>query len=132
MLKRTHSIYNTNGGIDERTKYLKKRKRVIFREKPIVKEYYKVNTKFNKLFCKYIILYLNIDYNRNKLLCEYLYDERKQLFDYACYIMSIKNSEDRINLLNMLSIHPDDKESQLYVNNALEEIKISIILNNSI
>ena len=131
MLKRTHSIYNTNGGIDERTKYLKKRK-IVFKDNPIVKEYYKVNTKFNKLFCKYIILYLNIDYNRNKLLCEYLYDERKHIFDYACYIMSIKNSEDRINLLNMLSIHPDDKESQLYVNNALEEIKISIILNNSI
>tara|TARA_Y100001958_G_scaffold138683_1_gene112046 strand:- start:290 stop:688 length:399 start_codon:yes stop_codon:yes gene_type:complete len=132
MLKRTYSIYNKIGDIDERSKYLKKRKRVIFRDKPIIKEYYKVNNDLNKLLCEYINMYIDIDYNRLKLLNNYFYNYKKQIFEYVCYITTIKNSEDRINLLNMLQIHPDDKELQLYVDNALEEIKIAYVFDNSI
>ena len=131
MLKRTHSIYNQIGGMDERSKYLKRR-RVIFRDKPIIKEYYKVNNDLNKLLCEYINMYIDIDYNRLKLLNNYFYNYKKQIFEYVCYITTIKNSEDRINLLNMLQIHPDDKELQLYVDNALEEIKIAYVFDNSI
>tara|TARA_B100000900_G_C20454270_1_gene664483 strand:- start:46 stop:444 length:399 start_codon:yes stop_codon:yes gene_type:complete len=132
MLKRTYSIYNKFGDIDERSKYLKKRKRVVFRDKPIIKEYYKVNNDLNKLLCEYINMYIDIDYNRLKLLYNYHYNDKKQIFEYVCYITTIKNSEDRINLLNMLQIHPDDKELQLYVDNALEEIKIAYVFDNSI
>ena len=132
MLRRTYSIYNTKDGIDERSKYLKKRKKVVFRDKPIIKEYYKVNTKFNKLLSRYIKMYIDIDYNRTKILHEYLYNDKKQIFEYVCYLMTIRNSEDRINLLNMLQIHPNDKEIQLYVDNALEEIKIAYVFDNSI
>lgn len=131
MLKRTYSIYNTIGDIDERSKYLK-RKKVVFRDKPIIKEYYKVNNELNKLLCEYINMYIDIDYNRLKLLNNNFYNEKKQIFEYVCYIMTIRNSEDRINLLNMLHIHPDDKELQLYVDNALEEIKIAYVFDNSI
>ena len=132
MLKRTYSIYNKIDGIDERSKYLKKRRRVIFKSEPLIKEYYKVNTKLNKLLCRYIKMYIDIDYNRTKILQEYFYNEKKQIFEYVCYIMTIRNSEDRINLLNMLNINPDDKENQLYVDNALEEIKIAYVFDNSI
>lgn len=132
MLKRTYSIYNKMDGIDERSKYLKKRKRVVFRDEPVIKEYYKVNTELNKLLSRYIKMYIDIDYNRIKIFNEYLYNEKKQIFEYVCYIMCIKDSEDRINLLNMLHIYPDDKELQLYVDNALEEIKILFVVDNSI
>ncbi len=132
MLKRTYSIYNKKDGIDDRSEYLKRRKNVVFREKPIIKEYYKVNTKFNKLLFRYIKMYNDIDYNRNKILHEYLYNDKNQIFEYVCYIMTIRNSEDRINLLNMLNINPDDNELQLQVDNALEEIKIAYVFDNSI
>ena len=132
MLRRTYSIYNKIDGIDERSKYLKKRKRVSFKSDPIIKEYYKVNTKLNKLLCRYIKMYIDIDYNRIKIIQDELYNDKKQILEYVYYIMTIRNSEDRINLLNMLQVHPDDKEIQLYVDNALEEIKIAYVFDNSI
>ena len=118
-------------GIDERSKYLKKRKRVVFRDKPIIKEYCKVNTKLNKIICRYIHLFINIDYSRFRVFSEYNTNNR-DVFEYICYIMTIRDSEDMINLLNMLNINPDDKGSLLLLDEALEEIKKVIVFDNSI
>ena len=131
MLKRTYSIYNTIDGIDERSIYLKKRKRVYFRDKPIVKEYYKVNTELNRIICRYIHLFRVIDYGRFRVFNEYN-TNKEDLFKYICYIMTIRDSEDMINLLNMLNINPDDNGSLLFVDEALEEIKKVIVFDNSI
>ena len=131
MLKRTHSIYNQIGGMDERSKYLKRR-RVVFRDKPIIKEYYKVNNEFNEMFSKYINLYRVIDYTRFGLLNKYYYNDKNEMLKYICYIMNNHNCEDRINLLKILTINPLDKESLKLFDDALEEIKIAFIFDNSI
>ena len=128
MLRRTYSIYNTKEGIDERSKYLKKR--VIFKKEPIIKEYYKVNRELNKTLSEYISMYMNLDYRRFKILKEYNRNLLNIIFEYICYLMIDSKCEDKIDILNILNIYPYDKESQLYVDNALDEIKIACIMMN--
>jgi len=128
MLRRTYSIYNTKEGIDERSKYLKKR--VIFKKEPIIKEYYKVNRELNKTLSEYISMYMNLDYSRFKILKEYNRNILNIIFEYICYLMIDNKCEDKIDILNIFNIYPDDKESQLYVDNALDEIKIACIMMN--